>query len=181
MSYTANLTENRRIAIASQGNQTTISLTSSNIGQQQSQTTSFTTGNWQSLPRLYQLGTNFILQINSDRNSFYLLIQTNGISTVAAPDLNNAVEIDLQKSEDSTTIPNQIEFEPMQPIQPMQPMKMGNMSMDLNSMSMKMGNMSLNMNNTRTSTSTKYFCSQCGQEAKTSDRFCSSCGHKLDR
>ncbi|MCC0176720.1 zinc ribbon domain-containing protein [Waterburya agarophytonicola K14] len=181
MSYTANLTENRRIAIANRGNQTTISLTSSNVGQQQSQTTGFTTGSWQSLPQLYQLGTNFVLKINSDRNSYYLLIQAHGISTIPAPDLNNAVEVDLQKSEDSTTIPHKIEFEPMAPMPPMQPMKMGNMSMDLNSMSMKMGNMSLNMNDSQTSTSTKHFCSQCGQKAKISDRFCSSCGYQLDR
>ena len=63
----------------------------------------------------------------------------------------------------------------------MQPMKMVNMSMDINQMSMQMGNMSMTMGGGKTSTSTKRFCSQCGQEAKISDRFCSSCGHKLDK
>jgi len=69
----------------------------------------------------------------------------------------------------------------MQPMQPMQPLKMGNMSMDINSMSMQMGNMSMNLNEPLKTTVTKQFCSQCGTEAKTGDRFCRSCGNELNQ
>ena len=183
MSYAANLTNNQRLAIANQGNQTIISLVSSTAGQQQSQTSSFTTGVWHTPPQLYQVGTNFVLKLNSSQNMAHVLIQANGISTIAAPNLDNAIEIELQKVDDNSMSFSSNGFEPMQsmqPMQPMQPMKMDNMSMDINSMSMQMGNMSLNMNNNKTSTPTKVFCSQCGQQAKPNARFCSSCGHKLD-
>lgn len=177
MSYAANLTNNQRLAIANQGNQTIISLVSTTTGQQQSQTSSFTTGVWHTPPQLYQVGTSFVLKLNSGQNIAHILIQSNGISTIAAPTLDNAIEVELQKTDDTVIDSSSVSFEPMQP---MQPMKMGNMSMDINSMSMQMGNMSLNMNNNKTSTSAKVFCSQCGQQAKPNARFCSSCGHKLD-
>ena len=66
-------------------------------------------------------------------------------------------------------------------MQPMQPLKMGNMSMDINSMSMQMGKMTMGLDNQQKTTATKQFCSQCGTEAKTGDRFCRSCGHKLEQ
>ena len=174
MSYAANLTNNQRLAVANQGNQTNISLVSSSPGQQQSQNSSFTTGSWQAPPQLYRIGTGFVLKLNGDRGTFYVSIQGNSISTTTAPNIDNAAEVDLHQTSDSAASSSNMGFEPMQP------MKMGNMSMDINSMSMNMGNMSLNMNKTR-STSSKVFCSQCGQEAKPNARFCSSCGHQLDK
>ena len=167
MPYATNLSENQRVTIANIGNQTNISLVSKSPQQQQSQSSSFTTGVWQTPPQLYQVGLSFILKLSSDQGTSYVSIQAQGISTIAAPSLDNAVEVDLQKVDDSAT-GNSVKFEPMQSMKPMQPMKMGNMSMDINSMSMEMGNMSLNMNNSQTST-TKVFCSQCGREAKPSD------------
>lgn len=174
MSYAVNLTNNQKLAIANQGGQTNISLVSSSPGQQQSQNNSFTTGSWQTPPQLYRVGMGFILKLNSDRGIFYVSIQGNSISTTTAPNLDNATEVELHQTDDSAASSSNMGFEPMQP------MKMGNMSMDINSMSMNMGNMSLNMNKTK-STPSKVFCSQCGQEAKPNARFCSSCGHQLDK
>ena len=187
MSYTANLTSSQILAIANSGDRTNITLISSTPGQQQSQSSSFTTGVWQTPPQLYKTEAGFVLKLNSNGKDTYVLIQANGMSSVAAPGLNNAIEIELQETDDAATVSSNMGFEPMQPMKPMQPMqsmqpmKMGNMSMDINSMSMKMGNMSLNMNDNQTSSSTKIFCSQCGQEAKPNARFCSSCGHQLDK
>ena len=176
MSYAANLTSNQKLAIANRDNQTNISLVSSSFGQQQSQSSSFTTGSWQAPPQLYRVGTSFILKLNSERGTFYVSIQGNSISTTTAPNLDNATEVKLHQTDDSTANSSSSGFEPMQP------MKMGNMSMDINSMSMNMGNMSLNMNKTRSqSTSARVFCSQCGQRVKPNARFCSSCGHQLDK
>jgi hypothetical protein len=170
MAYRANLSSDRQLTIVNRGNQTAIALVSSRPGQQQSQTNSFTTGNWTAPPRLYKIGLNFILQINGDRGEYFILIQAHGIQTIVAPDLHDAVNIDLENIPD-----------PPQRNSGFQPMKMGNMSMDINRMSMQMGNMSMKMGGKTTPTSTRRFCSQCGTEAQTSDRFCSSCGHQLNR
>ena len=172
MAYTVNLGGNQQLTIIDRGNQTVITLFSTNPGQQQSQSTSFTTGNWHHPPQLYQVGTGFILQINGDREVFVSL-QGNSIKAIASPSLDQAVSVNLENIPDSTVASNS-GFEPMQPL------KMGNMSMTMNPMSMQMGNMSLTMGEGKTFPSTKRFCSQCGQEAKKGDRFCSSCGHQLN-
>ena len=178
MAYTANLGSRQQIMIANQGNQTLITLLSTTPGQQQSQSSGFTTGNWNKPPHLYQTDSGFILEINSDSKQHFILIQANSIGTIAAPLLQNATPVNLQNIPDSNQ--NRLDFEPMQPMQPMQPMTMGNMSMSMNPMSMKMGNMSMSMDETKTPQPTKRFCTQCGKEAKTGDRFCASCGNKLN-
>jgi len=175
MAYSAILGGSQQLAIANVGGQTQISLKMSSPGRQQSQSNSFSTGKWSNKPRLFQTGQGFVLQIDGDRSSYYVLIQQNSISTINSPgDLSNEREVDLNPS----TNPNS---EPTQPMQPMQPLKMGNMSMDINSMSMKMGNMSMGSNDPKKTNVTKQFCSSCGTEAKAGDRFCRSCGHELNQ
>lgn len=175
MGYSAILSDSQQLAIANLGEQTQVNLTMSRPGQQQSQSSSFSTGKWSNEPKLFRTGQEFILQIESDRGLHYVLIQQNSISTVNSPgDLNNYSQVDLTASPDSNS-------ESTQSMQPMQPLKMGNMSMDIDSMSMKMGNMSMGSDSQSKSSATKQFCSQCGTEAKAGDRFCRSCGHELDR
>ena len=181
MAYTANLSSHQQVKIANQGMQTVITLQSSTPGQQQSQSSSFTTGKWNKPPHLYQTESGFVLEINSDTQEHFILIQANSITTIAAPSLQNSIPVNLQNIPDTNQ--NTPDFEPMQPMQPMQPMKMGNMSMKINPMSMRMGNMSMSMDDNeenKTAKPTKRFCTQCGQEAKIRDRFCASCGNKLD-
>ncbi|NJK55163.1 MAG: zinc ribbon domain-containing protein [Pleurocapsa sp. SU_5_0] len=173
MAYSANLGGYGQLAIANIGKQTQINLSISIPGQQQSQSSSFSTGNWLSKPKLFQLEQGFVLEINTNQNSQYILIQQNSISTIESPpELNRYPQIDL------TAIAQESNFEPMQP---MQPLKMGNMSMNLNSMSMQMGNMSMGFNNQSKTSINKQFCSQCGKEAQLGDRFCRSCGHELNQ
>lgn len=175
MAYTVNLNANQQLTIINQGSQTRISLVSISPGQHQSQSNSFSTGYWNSPPQLFQVSGGFILQIDGDRGRHFVSIQANSISTVtSAPPLQNAVEIDLEDIPDSAAEQDEVEFDPMEPMQ------MGNMSMSMNPMSMRMGNMSINMGTSKTATSTKRFCTQCGQKVKISDRFCSGCGHKLN-
>jgi len=180
MAYSALLGGSQQLAIANIGQQTQVSLTANSPGQQQSQSTSFSTGQWSGKPKLFQTATGFILQIESDRGSHYVSIQQNSISNIQSPgDLSPYPEVDLKAGADPNT-ESSSPMPPMQPMQPMQPMKMGNMSMDANSMSMRMGNMSMDSNNPKKNSTTKQFCSQCGVEAKTGDRFCRSCGHELN-
>jgi hypothetical protein len=53
MSYTASLGP-QTISIANQGNQTVITLSSQAAGQQQSQSSRFTTGEWRTPPALFR-------------------------------------------------------------------------------------------------------------------------------
>ncbi len=173
MAYQAILNGTQQLTISNQGMQTQITLTSSSRGQQQSQSSSFTTGNWVRTPQLFQTGQGFILQIEGSNGQYFIQIQSNGISTInGIPPLSNSTPVDLETVTDPPE--QKVNFEPMQPL------RMGNMSMDLNSMSMQMGNMSMNFGKKSRTTDTKRFCSQCGVQAKPSDRFCSSCGHQLN-
>ena len=172
MAYRVNLNGNQQLTVLNQGNQTLITLISSSPGQQQSQSNSFTTGNWTNTPKLYRTESGFILQISGDRGEFSISIRANSISTVTTPVLDNAVLVDFKNTSDTAANHQKSQFEPMQP------MKMGNMSMDINTMSMQMGNMSMNMGKGETRSKTR-FCTQCGAEVTASDRFCGSCGHKL--
>ncbi len=177
MAYVATLGGSQQLAIANLGEQTQISLTTSSLGQQQSQSSSFGTGRWVSTPELFNIGQGFVLKIDTEQGSHYVLIQQNSISIVNPPD--NLVGYQRVDFEDIPNPPQKpINFKPMQP---MQPMKMGNMSMDMNSMTMQMGNMSLNFDDQAKTTINQQFCSQCGREAKLGDRFCRNCGHELDQ
>jgi hypothetical protein len=173
MAYQAILNGTQKLTISNQGVQTQITLTSSSPGQQQSQSSSFTTGNWVRSPQLFQTGQGFILQIEGSNSQYFIQIQSNGISTInGIPPLSHSTPVDLEQVADP---PEQnVNFEAMQPL------RMGNMSMGINSMSMQMSNISMNMSNKFRQTATKRFCSQCGVKAKLSDRFCSSCGHQLN-
>lgn len=174
MAYVANLGD-FQLAIANVGQQTQINLTMSRRGQQQSQSHCFTTGKWTSMPRLFNLGQSFILKIDAQRGCYHTLIEQSSITTVDPPlDLDRYPRVHFQERPESTPQPD--EFKPMQP---MQPLKMGNMSMDINSMSMRMGKMSMNLDQAET-TSAKQFCGQCGTQAKPGDRFCRSCGDQLN-
>ena len=188
MAYSATLGDDRQLAIANLAMQTQITLSMSRPGQQQSQSSSFTTGKWLGEPKLFKVGQGFVLQIDTEQDSHYILIQQNSISTIQSPgELHNYPQIDLKVIADSDSEPTQAM--PSMPPLNMGKMKMGNMSMDINSMSMQMDNMATSFNNQRKTNTAKntgkniakQFCSSCGTQAKTGDRFCRSCGHELDR
>ena len=173
MAYRATLSNSQQLAIAARGMQTQVTMTSSGFGQQQTQSSSFTTGEWNGKPKLFEVRDGFVLQIDTSRESHYLQIRQNSVATISnPPDLSGCPVVELQPISERD---ERVNFQSMPPMQPMQ---MGNMSMDLNSMSMQMGNMSMNWNQSKT---TKQFCSQCGTEAQAGDRFCRSCGHELNK
>ncbi len=177
MAYAAILSSTQQLAIALSGTQTQITLMISNPGQQQSLSSSFSTGKWISPPKLFKVGASFVLQIDTESGSHYVQIQQNSISTIDA--LSSTDDYPLVKLQDIPE-PSQKSVE-VKPMQPIQPMKMGDMSMDLNSMSMQMGKMAMSLSNQAKTTVTEQFCSQCGIKAKASDRFCRSCGHELNK
>jgi ribosomal protein L37E len=174
MAYTAYLQGHGQITIAFKDPHTSITLVISNPGQQQSQSTSFTTGNWTAPPKLLPTASSYVLQITSETGNHFISIEATGIRTLAnAPLLDRSNPIKLEPIFEPKTNYNNntVEFKPMQ---------MGNMSMSMTPMSMRLGNMSMTMGEGFKSASSKIFCTQCGREAKIDDLFCSSCGHQLN-
>ena len=179
MAYQATLNGTQQLTVINQGIQTQITLMTSSSGQQQSQSSSFLTGVWTKPPQLFQSAEGFFLHIEGAENQYLILIQSNSLQII-----DHAISLDSASKIELTPIANpasQSNFEPISPMPPMQPMKMGNMSMDINSMSMQMGNMSLNLNNQSKTTGVKTFCPKCGSQAKPGDLFCRSCGHNLSK
>ena len=186
MAYIGNLGAGQQVYIENQGTQTLITLTSQSNSQQQSQSSSFLTGNWTVPPTLFRTPAGFVLRIESSSGQRFVQIQANELSTLQmAPSLADANVISLEQVADTSTSSQQSKqftplMEPMKPMEPLPPMKMGDMEMRMNPMEMRMGNMELRMGEKPQAQSGSRFCSQCGQSVKDSDRFCSSCGHRLN-
>jgi hypothetical protein len=184
MAYIGNLGTGQQLHIENQGTQTRVTLTSRSTGQQQSQSSSFETGNWSVPPTLFRTPAGFILRIESTSGQCFVQIQANSLSTMPSPPpLAHADTITLDRVADTSTSSQQsMQFTPMEPMKPMEPLpplKMGDMEMRMNPMEMRMGNMELRMGEKSPTQSGQRFCSQCGQSVKSGDRFCGSCGHRL--
>lgn len=176
MAYLGNLGTGVQLYLENHGDQTQIMLISSTTGGQQSQSSSFETGNWLTPPTLYQTSTGHLLRINTAEGQRFIQISSNSLQILAsAPSINNTKPIPLQQVTDTKSLSqDSMKFTPIKP------MKMGDMSTSTNQMEMHRGNMSMRMQETPQSSSERRFCTQCGQPTKKSDRFCASCGTKLE-
>lgn len=173
MPYLCELGAGQRIYLDNQGIQTIITTLSSSPGQQQQATNSINTGNWASIPEIYQIANGIAIKIKTAQGETWIQVQGSNITQSSInPNLGHTQQMQVQQI---AQIPG-LAMQPMQPMSPMQPMTMGNMSMNMQPMEMKMGNMSLKMGE---SAQVKRFCSQCGAAIQERDRFCSSCGNAL--
>ena len=201
-SYRYDLGGFRYLYLSNQGTFTTVTLYSGNMGQQQQSSQSITTGTWQALPQVYQLGNVYVATIFAEQ-TLYLSIQgsqiqiSSGASGASvAQQISQLDPLPRQSAEP----PSGPTMEPMTPMQPMT-MTMGDMSMSMGDMSMgnmRMGNMGMgaqassshanspvqnpsdsSVKSQSDATGQKKFCSQCGAPVGASDRFCSQCGYQL--
>jgi NADH pyrophosphatase NudC (nudix superfamily) len=182
MSYTASLGP-QTISIANQGNQTVITLSSQAAGQQQSQSSRFTTGEWRTPPALFRTPTGAIAKIQADAVHF-IQLQAGGMQILSQPPSLSAAEPISMQHRESSSLSDQQPMQPMKPMQPMQPMKpmqMGDMELRMNPMEMRMGDMELRMGKPSSSSpsATHQFCTQCGQAVAPTDKFCAHCGQAL--
>ena len=160
MVYTCNLDNNRQLYIENQGVQTVIALSSTSPNQQQSQRSSFETGNWILPPSLFRTSSGLVVRIEAQQGQYFIQVQASGMSILTtAPSLIDAEVLPLQRAT-AQTAPK---FQPMPPMTPMAPMQM------------RMGNMEMQMGKPLG----RRFCSQCGHGVEPSDRFCPQCGHQL--
>ena len=184
MAYIGNLSSTDQLRVENVGVQTAIALTSSSAGQQQSQGTSLTTGNWVVPPTLFQTATGWILRIEAAQGQFFVQLAAGRINLLPAPPTLLGAEI-LPLQPVTVTIASSSSassMSPMSPLSPMPPMQMGDMQMQLEPMQMRMGNMQMQIGipaSTPAPEATQRFCSQCGKAVSLSDRFCAQCGHQL--
>jgi len=173
MAYIHTLGDGRSLYLDNQGNQTTVTLASTGVGQQQQSSYGFQTGSWTQPPEVAQSTVGIVIKLTTTEGESFIQVQGSSVSLSSKSSSASSFQA-MQTTTSSET---------MQPMQPMQPMKMGDMQMNLNPMEMRMGNMELRMENkpdeSKTTTATRRFCSQCGVAVKPGDRFCSSCGSSL--
>lgn len=197
MVYVCEINTNQAVYLDNQGIQTIVTSVNVSPGQQQQTSSSFTTGQWTSVPQMFQTAQGvFLLKVNGTEGERFIAIQGNSLSILTnLPNLNNSQQLQMQltscmPSNSIPTMPTIKPMEPMKPMQPMQPMKpmqlnMGDMSMNMSPMTMQMGNMAMEIGKTpsmgenKAHQPTKNFCSQCGHAVTQGDRFCSYCGSQL--
>ncbi|MGI0485256.1 zinc ribbon domain-containing protein [Pantanalinema rosaneae CENA516] len=177
MPYECDLNTGQRIYLDCQGNQTIVTLSSSQPGQQQQSSCGFQTGAWTAPPQIFQTPGGAMIKITTAQTESLIQIQGTymGMShDVSAIGSAHSVQMRQVASASTTSMP---------PMQPMQPMKMGDMQMTMNPMTMQMGNMGMQMGSPPTPPSPtaqeRRFCSQCGTRVEPNDRFCSNCGHQF--
>lgn len=200
MIYVCEITTNQAVYLDNQGIQTIVTSVNASPGQQQQTTSSFTTGQWTSVPQMFQTAQGvFLLKVNGTAGERFIAIQGNSLSILTnLPNLNNSQQLQMQSTGcmPTNSVPTMQPLRPMEPMEPMKPMQpippmqpmqlnMGDMSMNMNPMAMRMGNMAMEigkiptMGENTAHQSTKNFCSQCGNAITQGDRFCSHCGNQL--
>ena len=176
MAYVCELSPGHQVYLDNQGDQTIITSTVATPGQQQQASNSMTTGPWTAPPKAYQNLGGAVFTLFTAQGEIHISIQGTSVSMASAP--TEAQQLSMQQTATAVQPMQPMTMGNMQTMQPMQPMTMGNMQMTMQPMEMRMGNMELKME-TQSST-TRQFCSQCGQKVAPEDRFCSSCGHALN-
>ncbi len=178
MAYQGDLGSGLVLYLENRDLQTNLTLSSSNPGQQQSQSTGLQTGRWTMPPSLFRTSIGFILRIEASQGQFFLQIQAGALQVLSQPPLLTTAEmLPLhQVSESQTT--SGFSMPPMEPMKPME-LRMGNMQMRMEPMQMQMGDMQLQMPSSQAGQPSRNFCSQCGSRVGAGDRFCSHCGHPL--
>ena len=181
MTYAYEFENGQRLIVQNEDDNTVVALSSGDEGQQQSQSTAFSTGKWSKTPDLFRTRGALVLRVASKSGLEFIRVRGSQIQWMRnAPDLENADKLKMKKSEE------RVGMKPMQPMKPMEPMKpikpmapmepMGSMR----PMEMRMGDMNMSMGSgEKQSAAAKRFCTQCGAPTGKDDRFCASCGHAL--
>ena len=119
MTYAHDLGNGQRLLVQNDGDHTQVALSSGDAGQQQNQSTGFSTGEWSKAPELFRTGENLVLRLESRGGVEFVGIQGNQIESMRGePDLKNVERLTLKESDE-----NIAQMKPMKPMKPMEPMK----------------------------------------------------------
>jgi zinc-ribbon domain len=176
MSYICELGTGRKLFLDNDNGQTTITISSTNAGQQQQASSSFHTGAWKTIPEVYLTPDGAMIKLSTTYGEHYIRVQGNNIGVSEALSLEHLHEMQIQQVSGQPGMG----MAPMQPMQPMQPLKpmaaasaasaaqtesksaasadpvadpnspsppSSDLSMTTNSMQMRMGNMEMKLGN----------------------------------
>jgi hypothetical protein len=119
MTYEHDLGNGQRLLVQNDGEDTRVALSSGDSGQQQNQSTSFSTGEWSKEPELFRTSENLVLRLESKSGVEFIGIHGNQIESIRSePALENAEKLTLKESDE-----NIARMKPMKPMEPMKPMQ----------------------------------------------------------
>jgi hypothetical protein len=98
MTYMHDIGNGQRLLVQNDGNDTRVALSSGDSGQQQNQSTSFSTGEWVKSPELFRTSQNLVLRIESESGAEFIGIHGNQIQSMREPDLKSAEKLMLKES-----------------------------------------------------------------------------------
>ena len=117
MTYAHDIGNGQRLLVQNDGDDTQVALSSGDSGQQQNQSTSFSTGGWSKPPELFRT-SQLVLRVESKSGVEFIGVHGSQIQSMREPDLKNAEKLTLKESNE-----NIAQIKPMEPMRPMQPMK----------------------------------------------------------
>jgi hypothetical protein len=119
MTYSHDLGNGKRLLVQNDGDNTQVALSSGGGGQNQNQSTGFTTGEWSKPPELFRIDDELVLRLESKSGVEFIAVQGNQIQSIGSePDLKKAQREALEKSDESIE-----KMKPMEPMKPMKPMR----------------------------------------------------------
>jgi hypothetical protein len=119
MAYSCDIGNGQRLLVQNDGEETKVALSSGDSGQQQKQSTGFTTGKWSKPPELFRTSENLALRLEGKNGVRFIGVHSDQIELMRSePDLENAEKLALKESDE-----NIARMKPMKPMEPMKPMK----------------------------------------------------------
>jgi hypothetical protein len=119
MAYSCDIGNGQRLLVQNDGDQTQVALSSGDSGQQQNQSTGFTTGEWSKPPELSRTRENLVLRVEGKNGAQFIEVHGDQIESMRSePNLEKAEKLTLKESNEKIA-----RMKPMKPMEPMKPMK----------------------------------------------------------
>ena len=122
MAYSCYIGNGQRLLVQNHGEETQVALSSGDSGQQQNQSTGFTTGEWSNPPELFRTSENLVLRVEGKNGVRFIGVHGDQIELMRSePKLENAEKLTLKESNENIALMKPMK--PMEPIKPMEAMK----------------------------------------------------------
>jgi hypothetical protein len=113
MAYACDIGNGQRLLVQNDGDNTQVALSSSDSGQEQNQSTGFSTGKSSKAPELLRISENLVLRLESKSGVEFIGVHGNQIESMRSePALENAEKLTLKELDE-----NIVRMKPMKPMQ----------------------------------------------------------------
>ena len=121
MAYSCDIGDGQRLLVQNDGDGTHVALSSGDAGQEQNQSTGFTTGEWAKPPELFRTRENIVLRVEGKNGVQFIGVHGDQIESMGSePNLENSEKLRLKESNEN--IARMKPMKPMEPLKPMEPM-----------------------------------------------------------